>query len=237
MMQDVPTVPAHAVRWGVNDALLVIVGAHVVALIWGGLLLAAGVVETGDATLSIVGLVLGNVGLWAGYALGPVLVARSKGQGEVRDFGIAIRPLDVPVGLAVGVLAQVALLPLIYEPIGWFVDGDPSDAARELIGRVDGSVDRWLLALSAVVLAPVFEELVYRGLLLRALQRRIGSWAAAVVSAAVFAVVHLMALQLPGLFVFGLLAAGLALWSGRLGPALAMHVGFNATALVGEGLF
>lgn len=236
-MLEVPKVPAYAVRWGVNDALLVILGAQVVAVLWAGLLIGLGVIDVDDATTSIVGLVLGNLGLWAVYALGPWWAARAKGAGAVADFGLSLRATDIPLGLGVGIVAQLVFVPLLYIPIGWLTDEDPSEAARDLIEAVDGSSTRWLLVLSAAVLAPLFEEFVYRGLLLRALQRAAGPGVAAVVSAALFALVHFMVLQWPGLFLFGLLAAGLALWSGRLGPSVMMHVGFNATALIGEGLF
>lgn len=226
-------VPAHAVRWGVTDAIAVIAVAHVLALFWVSLMLAAGVISSGDAPVSIVGLVLGNLGLWAGYLGGPIVVASRKGLGAISDYGASIEWKDIPLGLIVGVLAQVALLPLLYVPIGWFIDGDPSASARELIDAVDGSLDALLLILSAAVLAPLLEELAYRGLFLRALLRRMGTAPAVTISALVFAAVHLEPLLIPGLFLFGVLAAVLALRSGRLGPAWAMHIGFNVAGLVG----
>lgn len=236
-MQRVPVVPSHAVGWGVSDAVLVVAGAHLLAIVWGGALLASGVLDSGDAPLTIVGLVLGNIGLWLGYWVGPVVVARSKGQGPVDDYGASARFADVPLGVVVGVVAQLALLPLLYLPIGWFVDRDPSAPARELIGRIDGPIDTVLLVASAAVLAPLFEELMYRGLLLRALQRRLGTTPAITISSLVFAAVHLDLLLVPGLFVFAVLASLLTVRTGRLGPAWAMHVAFNTTALIAEGLF
>lgn len=229
-------VPAHAVQWGVSDAVAVIAAAHVLALFWVSLMLAAGVVESGDTPLSIIGLILGNLGLWAGYLGGPVVVASRKGRGAVSDYGASIELMDIPFGLIVGVVAQVALLPLLYVPIGWFIDGDPSAPGRELIEAVDGPLDALLLTLSAAVLAPLLEELIYRGLFLRALLRRMGAAPAVTISALVFAAVHLEPLLIPGLFLFGVLSAGLALRSGRLGPAWAMHVGFNVAGLVGLGI-
>lgn len=237
-MQEVREVPTYGVEWGVNDAVLVMLGANLLAFLGGGLFLAAGVIESGrDVPISVTALVLTNLGLWFGYGFGPYWLATTKGRGIVSDFGLFGRPIDVPIGVVVGLVAQLALVPLLYAPIEWIVDVDPSATARELIESVGGEGERWLLVLSAVVLAPFFEELVFRGLLLRSIQRAVGPLAAAAISSAVFAIVHLSVDQLPGLFLFGLLASGLALWSGRLGPAIVMHMVFNAVALVGEGLF
>jgi uncharacterized protein len=47
-----------------------------------------------------------------------------------------------------------------------------------------------LVVLAAVVLAPIGEELFFRGILFQALRRRIGLWASATVSSVVFGVVH-----------------------------------------------
>ena len=46
------------------------------------------------------------------------------------------------------------------------------------------------------------------------------------------AAMHLEALQFLGLFVFGLVAGVLAHRTGRLGPSVAAHVGFNVTTVV-----
>jgi hypothetical protein len=57
-------------------------------------------------------------------------------------------------------------------------------------------------------------------------------WASVVVGAAVFAAMHLEALQFLGLFVFGLVAGALAYRTGRLGASIAAHVGFNVTTVI-----
>jgi len=90
------------------------------------------------------------------------------------------------------------------------------------------------VALVAVVVigAPVVEELFYRGLLQRSLAARFNEGAVLVVVAAVFALVHFRPIEIPGLFVFGLILGWAALRSGRLGPAITIHVGFNLTGLL-----
>ncbi|MEY2447361.1 MAG: protease family protein, partial [Acidimicrobiaceae bacterium] len=48
-----------------------------------------------------------------------------------------------------------------------------------------------------------------------------------------FGAAHFEPLQFPALFAFGLVAAGLATRTGRLGPGMWAHVAFNAVAVAG----
>ena len=69
-------------------------------------------------------------------------------------------------------------------------------------------------------------------MLLSAIVRRFGPMPGAVASSAAFTVVHQGPILWPGLFTFGLVLAGLTLWTGRLGVAVAAHMAFNATTVV-----
>ena len=87
-----------------------------------------------------------------------------------------------------------------------------------------------------VVVAPVVEEIVYRGVLLSRLRRSMGPWPAIVVSAGVFAAIHLVdpaaVYAVPGLFLIGVALGWLALSTGDLGVPIAVHAGVNLTAVV-----
>lgn len=92
-----------------------------------------------------------------------------------------------------------------------------------------------LMGIAAVVVAPVFEELIFRGVLLRAVMRRTGFRPAALVSSGVFAVLHLGGISaasavVPALVftaVFGVLQCVLVRRTGRLGPAMGVHAVTN----------
>lgn len=87
------------------------------------------------------------------------------------------------------------------------------------------------LALSALVLAPLGEELFFRGLLFRRLQQNAGAWPAFAVSALLFASFHG---NLRGLVVYvwlGLVFARAYASTGRLWCAIAVHFGNNAITL------
>jgi len=179
-----------------------------------------------------------NVPLWLGMIGGP-LWARRRGLDWRRDLGWRMAPIDVPMGIAIGVALQLVLIPLLYEPIFWiFGDQDVGEAARSLVAAADTSFDVAALIVLTVVGAPVVEEVLYRGVLHRGLvdmtahQGRAGLVIATLASSALFAASHFQLLQFPGLFLFGVVAAVATMRTGRLGTSIWIHVGFNLTTVV-----
>jgi len=128
------------------------------------------------------------------------------------------------------------LLPAVYWPLLRLLDkstDDLSEPARALSDRA-GSPAGWVvLGLMVIVGAPIVEELFYRGLLLRSLEKRgWPDWAGVVGSATLFGLMHFQVLQFIGLFLFGVVLAVIARRTGRLGMAMWAHAGFNATTVV-----
>ena len=88
--------------------------------------------------------------------------------------------------------------------------------------------------LDTVVLTPVFEEIVFRGLLFATLRRRFGTSVAAVLSAAIFAVAHgYGVLGFAAVFWSGLLWAWAYERTGSLLPSIASHAVDNLMASLG----
>nr|MBA3303816.1 CPBP family intramembrane metalloprotease [Acidimicrobiia bacterium] len=106
------------------------------------------------------------------------------------------------------------------------------ETAEELTGEASGAFGVALLVLMVAVIAPLLEELFYRGLWLRAIERRFGRVVAVVGSSVLFGAAHLQPFDFPALAGFGAIAAVLTVRSGRLGPALWAHVAFNLTAVI-----
>jgi membrane protease YdiL (CAAX protease family) len=115
---------------------------------------------------------------------------------------------------------------------GWLVVklvGDPG-GSNPLLELVLGSRDPLallLLLLTAVVLAPLFEEVIFRGTLLPVLASRVGSGPAVLLSALVFALAHLSIGELAPLTVLGIGLGLLRLRGGRLLPCVLMHALWN----------
>ncbi len=92
------------------------------------------------------------------------------------------------------------------------------------------------MVLGVALFAPLVEELLFRGLLLRSLLRRTSPVAAVVISSVVFAAVHLLDPNTAPLMAPLLLLAAIsgirAVRSGDLSQSILLHVGFNL--LVGD---
>jgi len=116
--------------------------------------------------------------------------------------------------------------------IGWFYikTGFGADALSDAI-TAEG-LDRLPAVLSifflAVVVAPICEELVFRGFLFGFLRSRCGAPLAALASSALFAVLHgYSGTGLALVFVFGLVFAWIYQRSGSLLPGIVAHAAFN----------
>jgi uncharacterized protein len=139
------------------------------------------------------------------------------------------RPL--PSALTRAFAALLMVLPLVAIS-GWLVNrlvGDPG-GSNPLLELVLGARDPWALAgfaFTAVVLAPLFEETLFRGVLLPVLGQRWGAIPGLVASALLFAMAHLSLGELAPLLVLGLGLGWLRLRSGRLAPCVLMHAFWN----------
>jgi membrane protease YdiL (CAAX protease family) len=89
----------------------------------------------------------------------------------------------------------------------------------------------WLLLAVGVVLAPVVEEIAFRGFVFAGLRQKYGWKKAALVSAAIFAAFHLSLTALLPVFVLGYIFAYLYQQSNSIWPAILMHVLTNALSL------
>lgn len=153
----------------------------------------------------------------------------------IRDYGLSFAPIDL-AGIPIGVASQILLVQVLYWPLGRvFPDTFGRDEVEEPALRLaERAVGGWAVALmiAVVVGAPLMEELLYRGLALRALSARLGPRLAVAIGAAWFALAHLQPVQFIGLFVFGIVLGVCAERTGRLGMGILAHAAFNATSLV-----
>jgi membrane protease YdiL (CAAX protease family) len=178
----------------------------------------------------------GFAGQFGTFVLGLHYVSRRYGTGSWRtDYGFTVRPSDgwtFFAGLGLQIALGIALLPLID-----LVDDQKQQVVEELNNA--SGVEVAVLALFAALVAPVLEEVLFRGLLLRALLRRVRPAIAIAISSVAFGVVHLLLdpslgtlVVTPGLIVMGVFSAILAVRSGDLSRSILFHVGFNFLAIV-----
>jgi membrane protease YdiL (CAAX protease family) len=205
-------------------------------LVFGSIALAAMGVDLGAGEdLTIPQLTVAAAVAWATFAVALFVVGNRYGTGDpLVDYRVAFRPIDL-LAIPAGVATQLALVPALYWPLQqlWpdtFSSERLEERARELADGATGGTAVLLVVVVAIG-APLFEELVYRGLIQRSLAATIGPWPGLIAASVWFGVIHLAPVELPGLvlagFVFGL---GLHL-TDRLGPSMLAHVAFNATGL------
>ena len=217
--------------WGVRDAVLGVLAVPAALLAVLALLQVAPEVP-GALTTALATVALGGA---------TVLVARRAARqsgGFERALGLdlpewsdSVRVLgwSLLLLLAQG-LALVAVSAAVPE-----LRGVPADNASFL--RDEPLASLLLLAVLAVAVAPVLEELLFRGLVLRGLMLRVGFWPAAVVSSVFFGAFHAQSADLETVpivvatGVFGLGLCVLTRRTGRLGPAIGVHSLRNATAV------
>lgn len=92
----------------------------------------------------------------------------------------------------------------------------------------------WLMTIFGITMAPLVEELFYRGFLYPVLARRLGVAVSAVITSAAFALMHSAQLAHAWAPLFVLFLVGLALTTTRIVtrsvvPGVLMHIGYNAS--------
>jgi membrane protease YdiL (CAAX protease family) len=185
-----------------------------------------------------VAVISANVaGLWLGLAGAAVIASRRYGSGNLgRDFGFRVGAWwDLPIGALVGLACQYLLVPLLYLPFRHFdrsIDQQLSQPVHQDTGGVHTPATAVVILLFLAIGAPLFEELFFRGLLLRSLLGRLPAVVAILITSVLFALAHFEAVQFAGLAVFGVVVGYLAWRTGRLGPSIGAHVAFNAAAVL-----
>ena len=128
---------------------------------------------------------------------------------------------------------------MVAIPLVWFANGiserifsTADTPLAPVLSNFAGSHDlliQTLLFSQAVLIAPIIEETLFRGVLYRSLQFRMSWMWAMLVTAAIFALLHP---QMPagflGLFVLGLVFNGLYVLRGSILPCVIAHAVNNA---------
>jgi membrane protease YdiL (CAAX protease family) len=135
-------------------------------------------------------------------------------------------------------LAGIALGLTYLFSAGWAFPMEATVARGPLSSMATAPASRqWLWAAFAVLCAPAIEEIMFRGVLLTSLQRAWGTLCAAAVVTAIFVMLHAgeAATYPPALVAIGaigILTLGLRLRTGRIGPAVSAHAGYNLVIVI-----
>ncbi len=203
-------------RWGLGAFLLVGLVYLVSAQLVGALLGGQGTVAVSTLVLAVAVPTL----LAAGLAM---LITTLRGNGPRIDLRLHWSWRSAGVGALFGVGGLILTLPAAAVWIA-IVGEDANSAVGAVFGDVRGTW-AWAAVVFAivVVIAPVCEEIVYRGLLWGAVERRWGRWAALIVTTVVFAIAHLEWERAPLLLVVALPIGLARLYTDSLVASIAAH--------------
>ncbi len=135
--------------------------------------------------------------------------------------------------------AVLGIDPSAYSPSGGIGDKDSQAGIVEKVMAELSSQPKLFIfvALSAVIGAPVVEEVLFRGAFFAALvHSRVGRWGAVLITAALFALLHATSDQWPivgVLFFMGILLGVLMLRFGSLWVTIAAHALWNGIQVLG----
>ncbi len=221
-----------APQWQPSDFVWPIVGGFVGAFIGAALAFEADLL-----TLLIISLALQN----AGHLLGVWAVARRR-NATLSQIGLEIEPSD-GIFLFLGAGLQIGLSLLIVPIVERLEFEGSAQEITESITPDASTLAQIVLVLLVALVAPVTEELMFRGVLYQLLEQRRSFRVAVFGSALVFSSFHIIGLStenflvaalitLPQLFIVGAVLANTSRRRGRLGPAVFIHAGFNLVAIL-----
>lgn len=231
-----------AVPWGIGDAIGVFFMAFLLSAVAGAVITALL-----PADLLPPALVDALIGPLALIILGMTTVGWVKVRGRdgvsMLTGGRRAEKRDVLLGLGIGVGAVVVItvglgvaLALLLQLLGL----DVPVVQEELRQAARNPQVAPVFVISAVLIAPIFEELFFRGMVLPAIAKRLGLWAGILLSAVVFGLVHVNQAQdllgggllLLRLVPLGILFGWLYHWRGTIVVPIIVHSIFNAASVV-----
>lgn len=172
-------------------------------------------------------------------AVAYLLAAAGAAPGGVRAIGLVPERRDPLIALFAACLALPMVLGMIAATVAAatiFFHAAPPPRGHVLLTIMDQTHDRAAVAamiISAILFAPLFEELLFRGLIQTAAVNLLGGsrrWSAVLLVAGLFTLMHVTALHpltLPGMFLLSLIFGWLYERTGRLWPGVLLHVLFN----------
>jgi membrane protease YdiL (CAAX protease family) len=226
------------IRWGLGDAVWIYVAGVIGSLFFGEI--GYGITHDKAGHPAALTTALSFAGMYVVWLAGMLYISRSKGRGTLHaDFGFVAHAKHV-WALGVGVFLEIALGLMVY-PLVSLAHHEKQTVVEDLKNSSGAKLAVFIVA--AGLLAPIMEELFFRGLLLRAMRRRWSPEVAIAASALVFALAHpLLDPQLgtfalvPALFALGAVSGVAATWTGELSVSIALHIGFNLLTVATLGV-
>lgn len=221
--------------WTTTDAVLML-AVLAVSIITKEAVLASPAVAVMPDTGQLIARAVATGGFYTVQLVALAYLASRHGMGLIAAFGLGrldrawshrFGSAALVAGLFVGTRAVGVLWGAFAQQVGW----EPP-VRTELTSIFGAGTVGLLLSVAMVVIAtPFVEELIFRGIVMRALGCRWGRIPAIVGSAAIFAASHLTLWSFVPLMTLGLAAGWLAWRQSSLWPAIALHALYNGVVV------
>ena len=161
-----------------------------------------------------------------------LMVARKVNHSRQLFAYLGFRPISARMLLQGASL--LSLFILVSEAASQLLNRTPLDFVDPLFASTDA---KWLLIVVIVVVAPIYEELVFRGLIWSAIaeqfERRRGLIIASVISSVLFAVIHTQyeLFEMSAIFILALLFCYVRIKSNSLLLPILLHILNNGVAM------
>lgn len=148
------------------------------------------------------------------------------GAGRAPAHSRLLKPVALPL------LGALALVFLAAQGLAAWVQLNGGGEGYRATSDAFGQASAGTVLLLTLLMAPLLEEVLYRGMLYRLLRRRLGVWASALVAALAFGLMHGNLVQTAVAVPLGVLSALLYERTGRLMCSVLLHMAFNAAAAI-----
>lgn len=162
----------------------------------------------------------------------PWFTTKRKGLGLRNDLGFSFRWFDIPLGIGAGLLTMSAgaSIGYIYQQL---TGAKPQGNTTSVSESSSSILVFVIIAITVAVIAPICEEVFFRGLLMRSLEKRFNNNVVAIlISSVVFGVMHIITggsaiFVVVSTTTFGVCFGVLAATTKRLGPSIIAHTTLN----------
>jgi len=164
-----------------------------------------------------------------------ILIIRIRG-GEWRQY-LALKPFSFTVGM--GMLGLLLIFMIVSQALTYMLDMTPLVFVDPLYQSVSSV---WLLVFAMVVVAPIYEEVVFRGILWSAIAEQFkaplypahrGAIVASIVTSLIFAIIHVQygIYEISTIVVLALIFCYARIKSGSLLLPIVLHIINNGAAM------
>jgi len=165
-----------------------------------------------------------------GWVIGAILLARTIRKPAAWQFGFRRPRLGASLGWSLIAIGTYIAVTLLYTVILQPESGEPIETG-DLYGTLIGS------CVIIIIVAPLCEEIFFRGFLYRILRGKLGLWPAVVINGSLFGAVHLTSggpLAVAVIAPLGFLLCLVYERSGSIYPCIGLHALNNAIVSAAE---